>query len=311
VQRAYGDAVHRLAALIVTLALAVPAWIGTAGAAPSALNRNDIGAYRGLGTWVDVYEYVPALQGKGKKPPLTPSAIDDMKRRGVKTLYLQAAQDDARIPGATVKPKLLGEFLERAHDADIRVVAWYLPHFDDIKADLRHIRGLLDFRSDGERFDGLALDIEFRGDLADDTARSAAVVDLSKRVRDLAPNRPIGAIVLEPVLLEVVNANFWPDFPWRKIADLYDVWLPMAYWTNRNNDSGYRDGFRYTDENVRRLRANLGKAEAPVHVIGGLGDAATNQDYDGFVRAARAQRAIGWSIYNYGVTARTAWSRLR
>jgi hypothetical protein len=297
--------------LIVMLALAVPAWTGTAAAAPSVLNRNDVGTYRGLGTWVDVYEYVPALQAKGRKPPVTPSAIDDMKRRGVKTLYLQAAQDDARTPGATVKPKLLGEFLERAHEADLRVVAWYLPHFDDIKADLRHVRGLLDFRSDGERFDGLALDIEFRGDLPDPNARSAALVDLSTRVRDLVPNRPVGAIVLEPVLLEVVNANFWPDFPWRKIADLYDVWLPMAYWTNRNTDSGYRDSFRYTDENVRRLRANLGKADAPVHVIGGLGDASTSQDYDGFVRGARAQRAIGWSIYNYGVTARSAWSRLR
>jgi hypothetical protein len=303
--------VRRLPALIVTLALALPAWIGTAGAAPRLADRSDLEAYRGLGTWVDVYEYVPALQAKGQKPPVTPSAIDSMKRRGVKTLYLQAAQDDARTPGATVKAKLLGQFLERAHEADLRVVAWYLPHFDDIDADVRHIRGLLDFRSGGERFDGLALDIEFRGDLPDANARNAALVDLSERVRKLAPNRPIGAIVLDPVLLEVVNAKFWPDFPWRKIADLYDVWLPMAYWTNRNSDSGYRDGFRYTDENVRRLRANLGKADAPVHVIGGLGDAATSQDYDGFVRGARAQRAIGWSIYNYSVTARSAWSRLR
>jgi hypothetical protein len=302
---------RRLTILIVTLALAVSAWIGTAGAAQSGPNRNDLQAYRGLGTWVDVYEYVPAFQGKGKKPPVTPSAIDNMKRRGVKTLYLQAAQDDKRTPGATVKPKLLGEFLERAHDADIRVVAWYLPHFDDINADLRHIRGLLDFRSGGQRFDGLALDVEFRGDLPDPNARNAALLDLSERVRKLAPNRAIGAIVLEPVLLEVVNANFWPDFPWRKIADFYDVWLPLSYWTNRNTDSGYRDAFRYTDENIRRLRANIGKADAPVHVVGGIGDKATAQDYDGFVRAARAQKAIGWSAYNYSVTARTAWSHLR
>lgn len=302
---------RRVSALIVMLALAVPAWMGTAGAAPGAADRNDLGAYRGLGTWLDVYEYVPALQARGRKPPVTPSAIDTMKRRGVKTLYLQAAQDDTRTPGPTVTPKLLGQFLERAHEAGIRVVAWYLPHFDDINADLRHIRGLLDFRFGGERFDGLALDIEFRGDLPDPTARNAALVDLSERVRSLARNRPVGAIVLEPVLLEVVNANFWPDFPWRKIADLYDVWLPLSYWTNRNTDSGYRDALRYTDENIRRLRANLGKADAPVHVVGGIGDKATAQDYDGFVRAARAQKAIGRSIYNYSVTARSAWSRLR
>jgi hypothetical protein len=302
---------RRFPPLILVIALASSAWIATALAVPSAPNRNDVGAYRGLGTWVDVYEYVPALQKARRKPAVTPSAVDNMKSRGVKTLYLQAAQDDARTPGATVSPKLLGPFLERAHEAGLRVVAWYLPHFDDIDADLRHIRGLLDFRSGGERFDGLALDIEFRGDVPDANARSAALVDLSERVRQLAPNSPIGAIVLEPVLLEVINANFWPDFPWRRIADLYDVWLPMAYWTNRNTDSGYRDSFRYTDENVRRLRANLGKPDAPVHVIGGIGDAAIAQDYEGFVRAARGQGVIGRSIYNYSVTPRRAWPVLR
>ena len=302
---------RRLLPVSLVIALASSVWISTANAAPGPRNRSDLAAYRALGTWVDVYEYVPALQPAGKKPPLKPSAVDTMKDRGVKTLYLQAAQDDTRTPGATVKPKLLGQFLERAHDAGLRVVAWYLPHFDDLDADLRHIRGLLHFRSGGERFDGLALDIEFRGDLPDANARNAALVDLSQRVRALAPNRPIGAIVLEPVLLEVVNANFWPDFPWRAIADLYDVWLPMSYWTNRNTASGYRDAFRYTDENVRRLRANLGKPDAPVHVMGGVGDKAVLADYDGFVRAARAQQTIGFSVYNYGVTARTAWSRLR
>jgi hypothetical protein len=303
--------VRRLPPLVLTVALAAAMCVGTTSAAPRAADRSDIVAYRGLGTWVDVFEYVPALQKKGRKPPVTPSAVENMKDRGVKTLYLQAAQDDPRTPGATVAPKLLGEFLRRAHEADLRVVAWYLPHFDDLDADLRHIRGVLDFRSEGERFDGLALDIEFRGDVADVNARNTALVELSRRVRELAPNRPIGAIVLEPVLLEVVNANFWPDFPWREIAGFYDVWLPMSYWTNRNAESGYRDGFRYTDENIRRLRANLGNTEAPVHAIGGLGDAATTEDYEGFVRGAREQSAIGWSIYDYNVTPRSAWPRLR
>jgi hypothetical protein len=303
--------VRRSLPLVLVIALASSFSFGTAGAAPSAANRNDLRAYRGLGTWVDVYEYVPALQPAGKKPPLKLSAVDTMKDHGVKTLYLQAAQDDTRTPGATVTPKLLGQFLQNAHDAGLRVVAWYLPHFDDLDADLRHIRGLLDFRSGGERFDGVALDIEFRGDVSDVGARNTALVELSNRVRQLAPNRPIGAIVLEPVLLEVINGDFWPNFPWREIADLYDVWLPMSYWTNRNTASGYRDGFRYTDENIRRLRSNLAKPDAPVHAIGGLGNAAKAQDYVGFVRAARQQKAIGWSIYNYGVTPRSAWSRLR
>jgi len=129
-------------------------------------------------------------------------------------------------------------------------------------------------------------------------------------VRDLAGDRPIGAIVLEPVLLEVVNVNFWPNFPWRSIAGLYDVWLPMSYWTNRNADSGYKDGFRYTDENIRRLRSNLGDDNALVHAIGGIADTAQAKDYDGFVRAAKQDGAIGWSIYSYDVTPRSVWPRL-
>jgi len=308
---------RRFPAFVVALALVfvlVAAACGGGGGARGAFGgtnaRTNVDAYRGLGTWVDVYDYVPGFQDTGKKPTVTPASVNGMKRHGVRTLYLQAAQDDRRSPGATITPKLVGQFLQRAHDAGLRVVAWYLPHFDDLDADVRHIRGLLDFEAGGERFDGVALDIEFRGDVSDSEQRNAALVELSKRVRDLAGDRPIGAIVLEPVLLEVVNANFWPNFPWRSIAGFYDVWLPMSYWTNRNADSGYKDGFRYTDENIRRLRSNLGSENAPVHAIGGIADTAQAADYDGFVRAAKQDGAIGWSIYSYEVTPRSVWPRL-
>src|SRR5947207_14575968 len=85
--------------------------------------------------------------------------------------------------------------------------------------------------------------------------------------------------------MEVVNPNYWPGFPWRGIAPYYDVWLPMSYWTWRTQQSGYHEGYRYTAENVNRLRADLGLAAAPVHPIGGLSDTATTGDVDGMVRA--------------------------
>jgi long-subunit fatty acid transport protein len=121
----------------------------------------------------------------------------------------------------------------------------------------------------------------------------------------------VGAIVLEPVLLEVVNQSYWPDFPWQELAPLYDVWLPMSYWTNRNESSGFRDGFAYTDENIRRLRNNLGDDTAKVHPVGGIGEDASAADYDGFVLAAEQQQAIGWSVYDFNVTASSVWPRLR
>jgi hypothetical protein len=305
---------RRLIPLVVALALSLElgaASVDTAAALPRGSGRTDLVAYRGLGTWVDVNDYVPAFQQSGRKPAVTTRTFDRMAGRGVKTVYLQGSEVDARSPGNTVDPKLLGRMLRAAHDADLRVVAWYLPRFADVNADFRRVRALLDFKSDGERFDGFALDIEANKSVPDVGTRNTALVDLSQRVRERAGNRPVGAIVLEPVFLEVVSAGFWPAFPWRQLKPLYDVWLPMSYWTNRNAESGYREGFRYTDENIRRLRNNLGDEKAPVHVIGGIGDSAQTKDYVGFVRAAKKDHAIGWSIYDYNTTASTAWPRLR
>jgi hypothetical protein len=270
-----------------------------------------VDAYRGLGTWVDVYDYVPEFQKPGEVPAVTADSFSDMTRLGVRTVYLQAAQDDDRSPGPTIDPTRLGTMLRAAHAARLRVVAWYLPRFENVDSDLAHVRALLDFESHGERFDGLALDIEWTQGVPDPPARNTALLDFSKRTRAMAGSRTVGAIVLEPVLLEVVNAAFWPDFPWRKIRGEYDVWLPMSYWTNRRVDSGYHDSQRYTDENVRRLRKDLDEPDALVHAIGGIADGATTKDYEGFVAAARANDAIGWSVYDFNTTSSAAWPKLR
>jgi hypothetical protein len=303
----YGVAMRRLPPLVVTIALVVAGWTSAAGAA----DRDDLAAYRGLGAWIDVYDYVPEFQEPGQEPSVTAGSFDDMARLGVKTVYLQAAQDDSRSPGNTINPRLLGRMLRAAHAADLRVVAWYLPRFGDVDADFRRIRALFDFKSKGQRFDGHALDVEWNRGVPDFQERNSALVRLSRRVRELAGDRPVGAIVLEPVFLEVVSPDFWPQFPWRRLESLYDVWLPMSYWTNRNADSGYKDGFRYTDENIRRLRNNLDDKDAAVHAIGGIAESALAKDYDGFVRAARAGDAIGWSMYDYNTTSSSAWPRLR
>ncbi len=269
--------------------------------------------YEELGTWVDVFDYVPAFQEGGGPPPVTPDSVDDMAALGVRTLYLQAAQEDVRTPGATIDPELLGQFLQRAHRNGVAVVGWYLPRLGDIDADLRHVRAIHRFEVGGERFDGLALDLEWTEGVPDVQARNDALVDFSERARELVGDRDaLAAIVLEPVLLEAVNPLYWPDFPWRRIEPSYDVWMPMSYWTNRSDDSGYRDGFRYTEENVRRLRQNLPDGEdATLHTIGGIGDGATPADYDGFVRASREGNAVGWSVYDFNTISSSAWPRLR
>src|SRR5574342_149454 len=118
----------RLVALAcaAAFALAIGPGAAPAGAAP------DLEPFRGLGTWVDVYDYVPAVQQQGDPPPVTAASVDDMALLGVRTLFLQSAQDDTRIPGSTVDRRLLGRFLRRAHDDGLEVVAWYLPRYSDV-----------------------------------------------------------------------------------------------------------------------------------------------------------------------------------
>jgi len=276
-----------------------------AAAAPST------NAFRDLGTWVDVYDYVPGFQEDGGPPPVTVDSVDDMERLGVRTLYLQAAQDDSRISGATVDPKLLGSFLRRAHDVGIRVVAWYLPKLAPVSADLRRIKALERFESRGERFDAIALDIEWTQGVPDPKLRNKALVELAGKARDVVDDRALGAIVLEPLLIEEVNVLYWPDFPWKKLRPSFDVWMPMSYWTNRDSASGLRDGFAYTEENIRRVRKRLRDPDAVVHAIGGIANAAATKDYVGFVEAAKERDAIGWSVYDFNTTTSGVWARLR
>lgn len=261
-------------------------------------HERNLDAYEGYGTWVDVFDFAPSYQGGGT-PTVTADSVDEMLRRGVRTVYLQAAQLDSRSPGPVVDPAAVGQFLVRAHRAGLRVVGWYLPRFTDLDQDLHHLAGISDFEVLGHRFDGVAVDIEWTEGVVDHAARSAELVDLSRRLREANGDDTLGAIVLPPVQIEVVNPAKWPGFPWRELASSYDVWLPMGYWTERTEASGFKNGETYTDENVRRIRQNLDDPDAPVHAIGGIGDELTPEQVTGFIQALEATDAIGGSIYDW------------
>lgn len=255
--------------------------------------------YGGLGTWIDAFDFDPAYVGGSVDPAVSPAVVDDLAAVGVRTIYLQAARRDDRATGRLLDEELLAEFLVRAHAREIEVVGWYLPLFDDVDADLDRLLAIAEFEALGHRFDGVAVDIEYVEGVPDATERSSRLVDLSRRLRDARPNEALGAIVPPPVQMEVVNPSYWPDFPWREIEASYDVWLPMAYWTTRSTESGYRDAYRYAEESTRRMRANLGRPDVVVHLIGGIGDETTSADLDGLRRAIEDTGAIGGSIYDW------------
>ncbi|MDQ4133378.1 MAG: hypothetical protein M3179_09280 [Actinomycetota bacterium] len=277
---------------------------------PRPVPSGGSGPFTGLGAWVDAFDFNPAHTGGN--PTVLPSSVDRMAAAGVRTLYLQVSRpEDPRVPGDLIDPGLLAAFVQRAHANGMLVVGWFLPHLGNLDDDMRHLQAAINFTAGGRGFDAIGLDIEWRESVPSHGDRSARLVELSRRLRTAAAGRPVGAIVMPPVVTDVINPNFWPGYPWRELAPLFDAWLPMSYWTNRSADSGYRDAYRYTADNIRLLRRNLGNPAAPVHAIGGISDKATIGDYERFAAACADGAAIGCSIYEWASAPSEAWAVLR
>lgn len=257
-------------------------------------------AFSGNGAWVDVYDWSPTFT-KGAAS-FGPADVDALADRGVQVLYIQTSRWN--VPDDVLDPVLLRSIVARAHAAKMRVIGWYLPTFADPLADLRRFGAM---RSVG--VDGIAVDIE--DTTVDLATRNERLVLESALLRWWLPDTPLAAVVLPPVVTDVINPRYWPQFPWARLAPLYDVWMPMSYWTNRTAESGYRDAYRYTAENVDRLRANLGRPKAPVSVVGGIADAVTPADVAGFVRAANERGAIGGSLYDARTMTAGLWDPMR
>ena len=275
---------------------------------PQPAGRSDLTAYIGLGTWVDVYDWSPAYTKN--KPSVTADDVDTMASRGVKTLYIQVAKGGAKN-SAIINPTQLGAILQRAHAKSIRVVAWYLPLFGDLKDDYRHLKAAVDFRAGRDAFDSVGVDIEWRNGVKNHDERSKRLVTLSKQIRAYAPKLPIAAITMPPVVMDELNKGFWPRFPWKSLKPLYDVWQPMSYWSNRASGTKWRNAYTYTKANVDWTRRDLGDATVAVHPVGGIGNECSATDWQNFVKAAKDSKSIGGSTYDYATTKGSAYSTLR
>jgi hypothetical protein len=264
-------------------------------------DRFTMGPYRGLGSWLDVYDWSTAYAKGG--PPAGVEAVDRMATAGVQTLFIQASRWDS--PTDVVEQDRLVALIDKAHSRGMSVVGWYLPTFEDPAADLRRLVAIAKLP-----VDGVGVDIESRK-VADTAERNRRLLELSAALRGALPGEVIGAIPMEPVLMEDVNPNFWPGFPWRELASYYDVWLSMSYWSNRAADSPYRDPYTYTAANIDRMRKNLGWLDAPVHALGGIADKTTVAGVEGMHRAAAERNAIGGSLYDYRTTGDALWEPLR
>jgi len=284
----------RLAAILVTLALAPPAAPSPAHVAP----RAGPVAYRGTGAWIDRYDF--------EQLPGAKLAVARMAAHGVRTLYVETASWRVPRDVDVVAPVQTAQLVEAAHAHGMRVVAWYLPAFDDLRLDLRRIRSALHFRTPaGQGFDYFALDIEATA-INPIRRRNAAFLKLSRSMRIAAGgDYPLGAIVPD-ARSTTGGGGLWPAFPYTAAARYYDVFLPMAYST-LNRATGARRVYAYTAANVRLVRK---ATHRPVHVIGGITDAMTPAEQAAVALAARDAGAVGASLYKFRLYDTGSWAAL-
>ncbi len=255
-------------------------------------------AYRGLGSWVDLFD------DKAWNDPA--AAVRDMASHGVRTLYLETS--NSRSTAALKDAGAIETFIREAHARKMRVVAWYLPDLQDVPMDFDRVSAAIRFRtSDGQAFDSFALDIESTVN-GDEAARNAALQDLSQRIRALTGKRyPLGAITPSPVGI-ATNASYWVHFPYQMLAGIYDVFVPMSYYTYHG--SGGPAALQDTLSNVRILRGQPGCADKPIHLIGGISNSSSDSEVRAFVQAAVASKVLGASLYGWVGTTPAMWTEL-
>jgi hypothetical protein len=280
-----------LAALVLSaVVLALPA-----GASASS---RDLGPYKGLGTWLDIY----AGKSKWRNPERVVAA---MAHDGPRTLFIETGNYKQSVD--VVRRRAQGRFLDAAHAAGLRVVAWYLPSLAGLGQDERRALAAIQFQSpSGEHFDGFALDIEATV-VRNQELRNRRLLQLSARLRsDVGPGYALGAITPSPIGM---SPSYWPHIPYRALARVYDVFLPMAYFTFRGV-RGSKATLAYLSATVAAVRNGTGDPTVPIHLIGGLSGGMGTAETLGFMRAVVACAPLGYSLYSFPTTRRSMWPTL-
>jgi hypothetical protein len=280
------------------LALACAACIVAVGVpAASAAPLATLDPYKGLGTWVDIYDAHVWADPEG--------TVEAIAARGVRTVYLETSNYRQRV--AIRRPALVARFLEEAHARGLLVVAWYLPGFLDPARDIRRSLAAIDFRTpSGQAFDGFALDIEAPA-VRSPALRTRRLLRVADGLRAAAgPDYRLGAIIPSPRGLEL-SPTAWPGFPYEELAARFDVFLPMIYFTYRTRTAAAAR--TYVARSIAVLRRET-SPDVPVHVIGGVADRARAGQTRAFVDATCAAGVLGGSLYDFATTGPTQWSRL-
>jgi hypothetical protein len=274
---------------------AVPA-SSPASAPPPASN---IGMFSGLGTWIDIYE-----SSSWSHPKRTVKA---MHAHDVRTLYLQTS--NYTRSRAIMYRYATMRFINQAHRYGIKVVAWYLPGLKQPDLEFQRIMAAVNLRTkSGESFDAFALDIESPA-VQPPSERTRRLLAVSSRVRaEVGQNYRLGAIIPSPRGMQK-HPGYWPDFPYTQLESLYNVFLPMTYFTWRV--SGESAAKKYSTMCINIIRRETNNPKVPIHIIGGISNQATIPETKGFVSAVVEDHAWGASYYAFAGTSGGQWRVLR
>ncbi|MGZ4126939.1 MAG: Ig-like domain-containing protein [Actinomycetota bacterium] len=260
----------------------------------------DVSMYKGLGTWVDLFDY-------SSLDPAT--AASDMHAHGVRTIFIETARFNSS--SAFDYPTELGAWIEAAHANHMKIVGWYFPAYGTyLSTDISRTVAIAGFRSPNHQaFDGLAIDIEYKTSAETRANWFADIAKHLSRVRSGAGMAySIGAIVPAPLAMDL-NPSLWTDFPWKAIGAYANVVVPMGYWSYRTDcaTNPAHCAYGYSVGNVKEARQHTGLL---VHLIGGIGDKVTASQVADFIRGAKDGAAYGASLYDYRTTASSFWTAL-
>jgi hypothetical protein len=226
----------------------------------------------------------------------------------VRTLFVETANYHNPTSQTMFDRPALAEFIQAAHARKMYVVAWYLPGFKNLEKDFTRSKAAIDFRTaDGQKFDSFALDIE-DSSVKPASTRSERLQTLSQRIRAyVGASYPLGGIIPSPKGM-TINGTYWPDFPYRTVAAIYDVLVPMGYYTYHVD--GYAKVYNESLYNVRIVREQTGLPTVPIHLIAGLGDKSSGPETTAFVRATRETGVLGAGMYDWSTTDDLDWAPL-
>lgn len=275
--------------------------------------RASVKMFKGLGAWIDLFDYTSSTSDS-----TIAGMLDKMVQYGVRTLYLETARYNS--DGPFDYPGRVASWIRQAHARGLAVVGWYFPAYSEfLDVDVSRTIAVATYRTpQGELFDAVGIDIEYRSKTSGPDEFNAGIVEHLTRVRAaVGVTVPIASIAPPPNQMELAPSS-WRDFPWSALGKDSDAVMPMAY-------SSYRKGnqcptppaaptkyctYRYTRDAVTRVRAAIANPFVVIHVIGGISNELTNAETRDFVRGAKDGAAFGSSLYDHRTTSTAQWEIL-